>query len=265
MRLRLHLEVVSHAKILPVNYKYELSSWIYHVFEKADPAFSLWLHEKGYNFKNKKFKFFTFSDLLVKDFEIKGDRMFLKQSSLSLLVSFMMAPAAEKFITGLFMGQTFTIGDKVSQVGFEVNQIESLQPPEFKPTMSFQMRSPICVTNSRPDRSVEYIVPSHPDYEKRFLDNLVNKFVAYQMHQPVLAGQEVEDLQGETAMKLEIIGTEKSRLLTIKAGTPEQIKLKVFIYSFSLTAPVELIELGYYAGFGEKNSLGLGCVEEKED
>jgi hypothetical protein len=30
-----------------------------------------------------------------------------------------------------------------------------------------------------------------------------------------------------------------------------------------LNAPVELIKTGYYAGFGEKNSMGFGCVEIK--
>ncbi|MCB0538258.1 MAG: CRISPR-associated endoribonuclease Cas6, partial [Bacteroidetes bacterium] len=32
-------------------------------------------------------------------------------------------------------------------------------------------------------------------------------------------------------------------------------------FHFELTAPVELHEIGYEAGFGEKNSMGFGCVK----
>jgi CRISPR-associated endoribonuclease Cas6 len=36
---------------------------------------------------------------------------------------------------------------------------------------------------------------------------------------------------------------------------------KGFEFDFSLTAPVELMRIGYYGGVGEKNSLGFGCCE----
>ncbi|RLD54679.1 MAG: CRISPR-associated endoribonuclease Cas6, partial [Bacteroidetes bacterium] len=32
-------------------------------------------------------------------------------------------------------------------------------------------------------------------------------------------------------------------------------------YKFKIKAPKELLRLGYYAGFGEKNSMGFGCCE----
>lgn len=31
------------------------------------------------------------------------------------------------------------------------------------------------------------------------------------------------------------------------------------MYNFELEATAELIRIGYLAGFGEKNSLGMGC------
>ena len=262
MRFRLILSKISASCYLPINYKYEISSWIYKVFGQGDPAFSSWLHEHGYDFRNKKFKFFTFSDLELRNFEIKGDRILLNEREIALQISFLMDNAAEKFIVGLFMGQRFGIGDKHSGVDFEVTRIEACERPVFVSTMQFRMKSPLCLTLAREDKTVAYIEPGHPQYEKRFFDNLLSKFVAYQKHAPVLAGESAGALQHGADMKLEITGPVKSRLLTIKAGTPEQTKLKVFIFPFTITAPVELIEIGYYGGFGEKNSLGLGCVEE---
>ena len=37
-------------------------------------------------------------------------------------------------------------------------------------------------------------------------------------------------------------------------------KLIGYQFDFFLDAPAELIRIGYYTGFGEKNSVGFGCV-----
>ncbi|MEM7369562.1 MAG: hypothetical protein AAF587_13245 [Bacteroidota bacterium] len=41
MRFRISFRVQGSRRLLPLSYKYELSSWMYHQFEKADPAFGL--------------------------------------------------------------------------------------------------------------------------------------------------------------------------------------------------------------------------------
>jgi len=46
--------------LLPLSYKYELSSWLYKVLNYGDPIFSEWLHTMGYKSKDKPFKLFTF-------------------------------------------------------------------------------------------------------------------------------------------------------------------------------------------------------------
>ncbi|PIY05025.1 MAG: hypothetical protein COZ21_04960, partial [Bacteroidetes bacterium CG_4_10_14_3_um_filter_31_20] len=49
------------------------------------------------------------------------------------------------------------------------------------------------------------------------------------------------------------------------ANTPEETFLKGFLFDFKITAPHELIKIGYYAGFGKANSLGFGCAEVIEN
>ncbi|MBP8945755.1 MAG: hypothetical protein KBG25_07665, partial [Paludibacteraceae bacterium] len=58
-----------------------------------------------------------------------------------------------------------------------------------------------------------------------------------------------------------LLGGIRQKLIRIKAGKADETFLKGFEFEFKLTAPVELMRIGYYSGFGEKNSLGFGCVE----
>ena len=62
-------------------------------------------------------------------------------------------------------------------------------------------------------------------------------------------------------LRFELINKPKSKLIKIKTDTPQQTHIKGFLFDFKLSAPVELMKLGYFAGFGEKNSLGFGCGE----
>ncbi|MFW5820877.1 MAG: CRISPR-associated endoribonuclease Cas6, partial [Bacteroidota bacterium] len=47
--------------ILPINYQYELSSFIYHTIHAGNHEFGNWLHKEGFITENKNFKLFTFS------------------------------------------------------------------------------------------------------------------------------------------------------------------------------------------------------------
>lgn len=50
MRFKLHLELLnSKENILPLNYQYELSAWVYKVLNHGNPEFSGWLHEYSVN------------------------------------------------------------------------------------------------------------------------------------------------------------------------------------------------------------------------
>ncbi|MEX2336299.1 MAG: CRISPR-associated endoribonuclease Cas6, partial [Fulvivirga sp.] len=46
----------------------------------------------------------------------------------------------------------------------------------------------------------------------------------------------------------------------IKQHTQKESMLIAYMCEFELTAPVELQEVGYYAGFGHLGSQGFGCV-----
>jgi len=54
------------------------------------------------------------------------------------------------------------------------------------------------------------------------------------------------------------------KLITIKEGRPDETKVKGLLAPFRLEAPVELMEIGYECGFGERNSQGFGMVKVED-
>ncbi len=259
MRFRLELHPTDIRKILPVNYQYELSSWIYKTIHMGNPDFAMWLHEHGYMDGKKQFKYFTFSNLIIDKIKISGDRLEFLSDKCFLEISFFLEEAVEPFILGVFRNQEFRLGDKVSQVQFHVSGIEKLPEPIWTQTMSFKTQSPVVVSiQLENSRTATYLAPDHPDFEQLFLKNLHQKLytLAIQKQAP---GNLPEYLPEPRALKVSQI---KSKLIKIKAGTPQQSSIKGYLFDFTLTAPVEFIRMGYYAGFGEKGSLGFGSVRK---
>jgi CRISPR-associated endoribonuclease Cas6 len=62
MRIRLSLNRTTKQRMLPMDYQYHISAWIYKVLKQADEDFALFLHEKGYGKNDPKlYKLFCFS------------------------------------------------------------------------------------------------------------------------------------------------------------------------------------------------------------
>ena len=260
MRFKLNLEVKETGEQLPLNYQYGFSSWIYKTIHFGNPAFAEWLHSHGYMDGHKQFRLFTFSGCYPEKYEIKGDRMVLLSNNALFYISFFTEEAAAPFITGLFSKQQFSIGDKISSAHFRVNSIEKLPDPQWKETMSFYAQSPVVISMKRENNPghAAYLSPDADNYGELLIKNLVNKYLALISNRK---GTEKMTFLSDSKTKFTFAGQPKSRLVKIKAGTKDETSVKGYLFDFTITAPVELIKLGYYAGFGEKNSMGFGYAE----
>ena len=261
MRLKLCLKVDRQRNMLPINYRYPLSAWIYKTIHASNSDFSAWLHEQGHCYENKRFKLFTFSRIFIQPrWKRVGDRLKIFSGRAELQLSFYVDQAVEHFIIGLFQNQRFEIGDRKSSVGFTVQTVERLPEPGFTPGMRFRCLSPICLSRTVSDKSTaEYLKPDVEDYPRYFFDNLLYKYLSAQPV-AVTIDELREKMTAQQPLALEILNDPKSHLERIKADTPEQTFVRGYTYAFKITAPPELLAFGYHAGFGEKNSLGFGCV-----
>ncbi len=258
MRFKLTLEVIEKQKpLLPLNYQYELSSWIYKVIDQGDPLFSAWLHSKGYISENKQFRLFSFSGLNIPQREIIGDRLLVKSKNCSFIFSTLPDETIQHFICGLFRDRKLSLGDKITNVHFQVQNIEALPEPEFTHPMIFKTISPVIVSVKNDiSEHAQYLSPEAEAYSRQIIHNLIGKQKAFCKNERTIE---------EEGVCFEVISPVKRKKITIKNHTPHKTDLIAYNYMFRLTAPEEFLSTAYYAGVGEKNSQGFGCVEIVRD
>ena len=261
MKLKLHFQLSGKRQVLPLNYQYPISSWIYKVLSSADKEFTNKLHEEGYQLENgKKFKLFCFSKLRFpnKTWRIipKSDRMETWARNVFLEIGFQLPEQTEKFVIGLFKNQELTLGDKISQVKMQVGQVESMSvtPITSSPTRLTTL-SPLVLGLATDEKLQEhYATPLHEDYAEVFIKNLLDKHQA--AGKPAIPLEEVKFKVLQLHKKKN--GRDKTELQIIKAFTPAETKIKGWYFDFELTAPAELIQTGLNSGFGSMSSLGFG-------
>jgi CRISPR-associated endoribonuclease Cas6 len=254
MRFKLTLQINRDisGNLLPLNYQYPLSAWIYNVIGRSDSRYSEWLHENGYMLpEHKRFKFFVFSNLKIQNAKVITDRLSILSNTVDLYLSFLPEKSTEEFIKGLFSERDFSIGDKNSQVHFSVQSIEMLASPDFTTgEASFKTISPTVISIDKE----QYVSPEAEDYGRLLVNNLKEKYRAFYQ----------KPFDGNQSFEFELLSQPKWKLITIKANTEEQTKVKGYLFSFRLKASLQLLRMLYEAGAGEKGSLGFGMMEALE-
>ena len=256
------LERTGAGRFIPINYQYELSSAIYGIVDQADSEFAEFLHHQGYRANGRPFRLFSFSRLFFKGFKVltESGRIEHYGREVRVEVSFLVDRMAEEFVKGLFMNQEIFLGDKISGTAYQVQRIESVSTPIFQQVMNYRCLSPILVRRKRPTGGEDYLSPMDKGYADLILENLLSKSLAFSV---LSQGEEVGLADECPLLDMTVTGKIYKNGVTIKQLTPQQSKLIGYSYEFELSAPVELQEIGYYAGFGHLGSQGFGCVGVK--
>lgn len=261
MRFKINLCRKGKGKFIPINYQYELSSVIYKIINQSNSDFAKFLHEKGYTFEGKGFKLFTFSQLKFDQSQVYPHEQRIEHQGQQayFFISFLVDQAAEEFVKGLFLHQNFGIGDRISNVDYEVVGIEGCIPPMFNQTMRYRCLSPLLLKQKREDGGENYLHPENSLFQELLIQNLCNKALAF------ASTAESNFLMASTPISgFRVHGNIYKKGVRIKQHTPMATQLIGYMFEFELTAPVELHEIGYYAGFGHLGSQGFGCVEVRQ-
>lgn len=256
MRFLLKLIAVSRNTEIPVNYQYPLSAAIYKILNRADEKYSAFLHERGYG---KGFKLFTFSQLQG-PFQIHRDRLTFLEPEVQLHVAFHLPDAAENFIKGLFASQEMEIADRVSRGRFTVRSVETVKSP-FVSTGASEIISvdvvpisPVVAGLKNEKGNYDFLSPD----DERFPE-----VIRYNWREKIRTCFDNESADGAMLLA-EVMLFErppKSRLMTIKAGTTEETKIRGWMnFGLRLTAERRFLEVVMDSGVGIYNSLGCGMV-----
>ncbi len=263
--MRLKISLISSTGKLPINYNYPLASAIYNLLRFGSEEFATFLHDNGFQLNGKKYKLFTFS-LSIKQFRIEKDFFILLNPELELFIS---SPKIDDFINNFVLGsfekQEIIIHNNFVNYKFSINQIESLPSLVFSELMKFKILSPL-VLSTKVD-TVQGVQVHYLRYDddlneiNRILSqNLRNKYFLLTNQQDTSDDLRLEWDNDYVRRQLKA-GKKLSSKITID-NSHTKIDVVGIKALFTLSGNKELIKTGYECGFGEKNSMGFGMVEE---
>lgn len=259
MKFKITLKIDrKYGDLLPFNYQYEQSAVIYRILANADMQYSSWLHENGYLLHEaKRFKLFCYSPFIfekVKPLPETGCLNIIGEKA-TWYISFMPEKSTMEFIKGIFTHQSFTIGNKTYRVAFDVVGVEAIPMPPLHEEMDFQAISPICV-KLHEDHKTQYLSPDNPKFAQGILKGLLARYES--IHGQPLAID-------NNSFTFELTDTKvKAKLITIKANTPYESRVRGYLCSFRMKVPLELMKIAYEGGIGEQCSQGFGFIKNIE-
>lgn len=249
MRIQI-LADVGNGISLPINYNHLLVGVIYKFLAESNPEYADFLHDEGYRTDEKRFKLFTFSQLMAERRQITGDRIHFR-SPLTWFVSSPVEQFLSHFADTLLTQGRLTIGPNQ----LKIIDVTIPRTPRFRSEMTFRCLSPIVMSAVRMNKDQQrthYCLPDDPELSELIRKNLLRKHQAIHKRAPQddmlsfrFDDRYIHRKQGRV-----------TRLVDFKG-----IKVRGILCPFQVSGSVGLIQMGYECGFGDKNSAGFGMVE----
>lgn len=249
MRIKI-LADIGDGLTLPINYNYLLAGVIYRFLAESDPEYASFLHNEGYAAAEKRFKLFTFSQLMAERRRITGANIYFG-STLTWYVSSPVERFLSHFADTLLTGGRLSIG----QYELRVRDVTVPRIPRFRSEMSFRCLSPITMSTTREHngkQAMHYCLPDDPKLSELIRQNLIRKHEAIHgraPHDDTLTFRYDEAYINRRQGRV-------TRLVDYKG-----IKIRGVLCPFHVSGSPALIQTGYECGFGDKNSTGFGMVE----
>ena len=249
MRIQI-LADVGQQITLPINYNHLLVGAIYRFLAESNPEYADFLHEEGYHAAKKRFKLFTFSQLMAERRRITGEQIHFR-STLTWFVSSPIEQFLSHFADTLLTQGRLSIG----QQQLKILDVNIPRTPSFQPEMHFRCLSPIVMSAVREHdgkRRTHYCLPDDPQLSELIRQNLLRKHEAIHGRIPQddaltfrFDDNYIRRKQGRV-----------TRLVDFKG-----IKIRGILCPFRVSGSLALMQVGYECGFGDKNSAGFGMVE----
>jgi CRISPR-associated endoribonuclease Cas6 len=237
---------------VPLAQNYFLASAIYNVIY-ARPDYAQFLHDLGYTHHSsgRSFKMFVFGPLMCAHRRIEGEKILLGPGTIQWIISSPMIEFVTALAEGLLSQGQINVCDKL----LNIDKVEAMSEPDFSSEMSFACLSPIVVTRSGgPGEYAHFCTHEDPDFSERIKSNLIRKY-------ELVYGNTPEDIDFEMHFDTDYISRRSGRVTKLINVRGTQIR--GVLAPFRAYGSPELIKIGYQCGFGERGSMGFGCVEAR--
>jgi len=228
--------------VLPISYNHLVQAAIYN---SISPELSAFLHNKGFLYGKRSFKFFTFSRLFGQYNMVRNKVYF--NDDIGIYVSSPIERFIREIANILLKKGHLVLGEqrlKIANVSFP-------QEPEISVNMKIRTLSPITVYSTllspAGNKKTYYYSPYEPDFSELIDLNAKKKF--YIMNKKNIKS------------KMKIIPLRVRESIALYKGTI----VKGWNGLFELTGPKKLIKIVYETGLGSKNSQGFGMFEVTEN
>lgn len=255
MRIKLTLKQVKPKQLIPADYHYAVTSFIYRTIEKSDSKYSEWLHSKGFADGSKRFKFFNFSDFYIpeRNFNLPG-KLEIVSDTFTFYISMLSDKTTEHLIIGMFESGTMRIFNEATEAEFYVKFIETAPEPDYKEEMRYKLLTPAVLSKKillNGKEKIYFLDPADNDYEEYFINNIMAKYKIYSV-------SDIDEFKDK--LKFRILSDSRKSIRSVKAGGKYETKIRGYKYDFDLSAPAEIHRMIWMSGIGIKNSLGFGFV-----
>lgn len=263
MRLEITLNTKSRMFSIPINYNYPLSLEFKRIFANSANDFSYWMYPDVCRFaESKSAKLFTFSKIMNP--KLKIDNYYISGHGESKVI--LSAPVDDEFVESFikaFIGtRRILLNNRVSGNEFFISNVRVIPDPEFDFKEKYIMLAPTTISKINllgGHKNIHFLRVSDNDIENALAFNLRKKFKSIYSF----------DYEGALDIKLdqEYIRTRGgaesvSKLITIKEGQYDELRIKGFICPISITADPIMQKVAYDCGLGERNTLGMGMIDK---
>ena len=249
MRIKI-LADVRDSITLPINYNYQLAGIIYRFLAESDPEYATFLHKEGYAAAEKRFKLFTFSQLMAERRRITGATIHFGST-----LTWYIASPVERFLSH-FADTLLTEGRlSIGQHQLRIQDVTVPRIPHFQSEMQFRCLSPVTMSTKRErdgKQAMHYCLPDDPALSELIRQNLIRKYEA-------IHGCAPDNDALNFSFNADYINRRAGRVTRLVDY--KGIKIRGVLCPFRVSGSPALIQTGYECGFGDKNSAGFGMVE----
>lgn len=252
MRLKIELMAEKPVK-LPIGFNEFFQALIYQFLNVNEAT---WLHNTGFQLAEKTFKLFTFSPFLEKAEYFPKEKFFRYPLRVSFLIASPLNWVLEQFASNILKAQEVWIGhefpfnnrllvssvDVIKEMHFmEGNaKVKAITPIEVHSTFRTNEES----------KKTHYYTPFEKEFSGMIDENLRRKWQAlFKRECPY-----------HVSIKPLFHGNQNERIFYFGVGKDRTL-IKGWKGLYRITGDPVLMEFGYSAGFGSRNTNGCGLVE----
>lgn len=237
--MRIKLCMVAEKDImLPIAYNHILQKVIY---DLLDDKYASKLHDLGYKYKNKVFKLFNYSKLVIENKTIKNNKIIIHKGKVDLTISSIDEVFIFKMINSLMDKKMLKFKEGVLNIQgiYSKNNLKGTKKV-------FLTISPVVVVQPERSSRTKFYNPKDIQFMKSIKNNILAKYAAFY-------NEEFKD-------ELDISILDKNNIKK-KIDRYKNWVYEGYLGGFIIEGDNKIINVAYSCGLGSKNSQGFGCIE----